>query len=165
MVSVVLSLGCNLGNRRENIERMIRALEKVLTAPLRKSSLMETEPVGVAGEQPYFYNQIICAGYNDTPEKLLYECNEIELSMGRDGKKMLAPRTADIDILLYGNLSMKSESLTIPHHAIFQRRFCLEGLNQLVPEWIFHENGENFGTLYCKMGDDVKNQNVKFLEK
>lgn len=164
MVSVVLSLGSNLGNRGINIGRMVCALEKILVPPLRKSCLMETEPVGVFEDQPNFYNLIIYSGYKMSPERLLLECNEIELMMGRDNKKMLAPRIADIDILLYGNMSMKTESLTIPHPAILQRRFCIEGLNQLVPDWVIPGNGKKINQFHNNMKPELKNQKIRFLE-
>ena len=165
MVSVVLSLGSNLGNRGTNIGRMLCALEKILVPPLRKSNLMETEPVDVFEDQPYFYNLLICADYNSSPERLLLDCNEIELMMGRDNKKMLAPRIADIDILLYSNRSIKTESLTIPHPAILKRRFCIEGLNQLVPDWVIPGKDKKINQFHNNMKPELKNQKIRFLKK
>lgn len=164
MVTVVLSLGSNLGDRGANIRRMVCALKETLVSPLLKSDMMETEPVDVFEDQPFFYNLLICAGYNSTPEQLLSDCEKIELMMGRENKKMLAPRIADIDILLYGSMSMKSESLTIPHPAILRRRFCIEGLNQLVPDWVIPGQEKTIHHFYNNMKPELKNQKIRFLE-
>ena len=129
---VVLGLGSNLGDREGNISKMLEALKTTLTEPIICSELYKTDPVGVDNHN--FYLNIVVAGeYTKTPIQLLRETQAIEKSLGRRGKGELAPRTADIDILLFNDLSINSEELAIPHHALFDRHFEIKGAKRVVP--------------------------------
>ena len=66
------------------------------------SRLMETEPVGLEDTQPFYYNRLVRGGYNGTARELLKQCLAIEKKLGRTRHEKFAPRTADIDILLFG---------------------------------------------------------------
>lgn len=128
---VFLSLGSNCGDRLDYILRMEQLLEQILEPPLKKSRIMETEPVDVTDKQQWYLNRIIGAYYSKSPTCLLKATQEIEVALGRVDKGTMKSRTADIDILLFGNEILNSDILTIPHRGILTRRFNLEGLNDI----------------------------------
>jgi 2-amino-4-hydroxy-6-hydroxymethyldihydropteridine diphosphokinase len=131
---VVLSLGCNLGDRLELMTRMYRAVAALLIPPIRRSPLMETEPVDMPGEHPPFLNLIVAGGYSGDPFSLLVACQAIEHALGRPPRhERLASRVADVDILLFGAQTINDPTLIIPHPAILTRRFCLEGMRRIDP--------------------------------
>ncbi len=128
---VFLSLGTNCGDRLDYILRMEQLLELILEPPVKRSRIMETEPVDVTDKQQWYLNRIIGAYYSESPTSLLKATQEIEKTLGRVGKGTMKSRTADIDILLFGNEIRDSDILTIPHRGILTRRFNLEGLNDI----------------------------------
>ncbi len=163
MVTVFLSLGSNVGNRRSNICKMIDRLCCLLHPPRRISCLMETEPVDVALKQRWFYNCVLSGKYRGTLQKLLAQCLSIESDLGRVRKKPHAPRTADIDILLYGNRRIVAKDLAVPHRQVLRRRFCLEGLREIAPARKFPGTGISFARHYGTMAKRVKAQKIAFL--
>jgi 2-amino-4-hydroxy-6-hydroxymethyldihydropteridine diphosphokinase len=128
---VFLSLGTNCGDRSGYLEQMEQMLELILELPVQKSRIMETEPVDVTDKQQWYLNRIIGAHYSKTPTCLLKATQEIEKELGRIDKGTMKSRTADIDILLFGNIVCNSDILTIPHRGILTRRFNLVGLNDI----------------------------------
>jgi 2-amino-4-hydroxy-6-hydroxymethyldihydropteridine diphosphokinase len=137
MAIAVLSLGSNLGDRRANLELMWQKLHEVLEPPLTRSRLMETAPVGVQEDQPWYYNCIVSGWYDASPQQLLAACQTIENDLGRERPFPKAPRTADIDILLFGTMIVQTPELIIPHPLLARRRFCLEGLREIGPDlWV-----------------------------
>ncbi len=130
MEQVVLSLGTNIGDRALNMQRMEAELAGVLVAPLRRSSLMETAHVGEEVRPPY-YNRLLRGGYAGSPRELLLRCQAVEAKLGRTREGPVAPRTADIDILLFGSMKIDEEDLLIPHPRMLDRRFCIAGLAEI----------------------------------
>lgn len=163
MTTVFLSLGSNKGDRGLLIAVMEKRLKAVLLPPVTVSRLMKTEPVGVAGRQRWFFNRIICGRYRGTAQKLLARCKEIETALGRTSKKKFAPRTADIDILFFGNSKIAEKDLVVPHPRIRERRFCLEGLAELAPRFKIPGRGRTISQLYSRMTDTVRSQKVIFM--
>jgi 2-amino-4-hydroxy-6-hydroxymethyldihydropteridine diphosphokinase len=129
---VFLSLGSNLGDRRSNLAHGIASLDSAGIKPIRISSYFETEPVGFA-DQPWFLNLALEAETMLPPLDVLRSCQEIELSRGRARPFPQAPRTLDLDILLYGDVVLDSPSLTIPHPRMLERRFVLAPLAEIAP--------------------------------
>ncbi len=129
---VVLCLGTNLGNRELNMATMENRIGELLSSEIVCSPLFETEPVGVDAHQNYL-NRVIAGEYSGSPMDLLRATQAIENEMGRTNKGELAPRTADIDILLFGDETIKTDELTIPHHALFDRHFEILGAKYVVP--------------------------------
>jgi 2-amino-4-hydroxy-6-hydroxymethyldihydropteridine diphosphokinase len=127
-----LSAGSNLGNRKENLEFALKAIAKQNTI-LRVSSIFETEPVGYL-DQPWFLNLAVEIETVSAPLELLRECQRIEKSGGRVRTFLNAPRTLDVDILLFGELAMSDPELVIPHPRMRERRFVLEPLAQIAPD-------------------------------
>lgn len=165
MHEIALSLGTNSGDRFYYMRAMEDALKPLLHAPIRKSALFETEPVDVDHEQVWFLNRIVCGGYCGSAEALLEHCSAIELSLGRTNKGLRTARTADIDILLFGNECISSPELTIPHYAILERRFCLEGLYQTLPEVEITPTGKTVAFYYKTMKNHVKQQCIRFVSR
>jgi 2-amino-4-hydroxy-6-hydroxymethyldihydropteridine diphosphokinase len=128
-----LSLGSNIGDRENNLRQAIARLREV--GDVRAvSAFYETEPVEVEGEQPWFLNCAVCLETNLGAEQLLAGILTIEREMGRRRDAVRAPRTIDIDILLFGDLVVDLPHLTIPHPGLSQRRFALEPLAEIAPE-------------------------------
>ena len=165
MISVVLSLGSNLGDRAGYIKKMESALFKMLKSPLLESSLMETEPLGVGGEPGWFLNRVLSGYSDDNPFAFLAKIKKIERDLGRDKKGRVESRTADIDILLFGDKLIDTEELTIPHRAILKRRFCLEGMNEIIPQREIPGTGQSVKRLFEQMEQSVRAQKVQFLNQ
>ena len=129
---VYLSLGSNIGDSREYIEEMVVKLTEVLTA-VRTSPIYETDPIGVDNNHTPYSNCIVEGEYYKSAESLLEYTEQTEIALGRTHKGELTPRTADIDILLFGDEVIESASLTVPHHALLDRYFHVRGLLTLNP--------------------------------
>jgi 2-amino-4-hydroxy-6-hydroxymethyldihydropteridine diphosphokinase len=97
------------------------------------SSFYETEPVEFT-DQAWFLNLAVALETTEMPNPLMAALLSIEQEMGRQRTREKGPRTIDIDILLFGDLIMDSQKLTIPHPAMQHRRFVLEPLAEIAPE-------------------------------
>src|SRR6267154_905995 len=119
---IYLSLGSNLGDRAENLERAIAAVPEAGVLVLRRSSLYETEPVDFLA-QPWFLNCVVEAETSLMPRQLLHALQGIERAFG--SKKLVArgPRIIDLDILFYGTSVVRTKEVEIPHPRMPQRRF------------------------------------------
>jgi len=100
---------------------------------VRQSSLYETEPVDFL-DQGWFLNAAAEIETELAPEVLMRLLLEIERSMGRERRIPKGPRLIDIDILLYGNNSVRSPELKIPHPRMTERRFVLVPLAEIAPD-------------------------------
>lgn len=132
---VYLSLGSNLGDREENLRRACEALERAQVRILKRSSLYETEPREVTS-QPWFLNMAVEAETRAFPIQLMTILLKIERELGRvrgQGSVRKAPRTIDLDLLLFGNTIMETPQLTLPHPRMLERRFVLEPLVEIAP--------------------------------
>jgi len=131
-----LSLGSNMGDRLFHLEKALEFLETIGQV-IRKSSIVETEPVGMAPGTERFLNMAVEMDSHLRPEKLLNEIKRFEKEMGRDIEHSHnLPRVIDIDILMAGDWVIQTESLTIPHKEMANRLFVLEPLNEIAPELI-----------------------------
>lgn len=161
MVDVVLCLGTNLGDRASYMRQMEQGLETVLLAPVIKSRLMETEPLGVTAGHPWYYNRIVRGRYDGTPRELLEKCRALERKLGRTRPEKYAPRTADIDILLFGDQVINEKDLIIPHRHILDRRFCLEGLHDIAGNGKVPGLSKSVKETVKAMAAEVKKQKIK----
>jgi 2-amino-4-hydroxy-6-hydroxymethyldihydropteridine diphosphokinase len=128
-----LSLGSNLGDREGNLREAIARLRE-LGSVRSISAFYETEPVEVAGEQPWFLNCAAALETELTPLEFLKRLLAIEQSMGRKRTEPKGPRTIDMDIIFFGNEVLDTSDLTLPHPAMQHRRFVLEPLAEIAPE-------------------------------
>ncbi len=131
--TVYFSLGSNLGNRQENLDRALKMLSERMRMG-KISSIYDTEPIGPIA-QPRFLNLVAEGFTNLKPEGLLTMVKGIEQKMGRHSRTG-EPRIIDIDILLYGDLVMQTKDLTIPHAEMAKRSFVLIPLAEIAPEVI-----------------------------
>lgn len=129
--TVYFSLGSNLGNRQENLDRALKLISERMRMG-KVSSIYDTEPIGPIA-QPRFLNLAAEAFTNLKPEGLLLMVKGIEQKMGRYSRTG-EPRIIDIDILLYGDTVMKTPSLTIPHAEMHKRSFVLIPLAEIAPD-------------------------------
>lgn len=127
-VFAYIGLGSNLGDRRAMIADALEQLR-----PRRVSAIVETDPVDRA-DQPRFLNAVAEIETDLPPEELLRSLLETERRLGRVRGERWGPRTIDLDLLLYGDLRVEAESLSVPHPHLHRRRFVLEGLAELCPD-------------------------------
>jgi 2-amino-4-hydroxy-6-hydroxymethyldihydropteridine diphosphokinase len=163
MPDVVLCLGGNLGDRASYLRQMETELAEVLLPPITKSRLMETEPLGVTAGHPWYYNRLLRGRYGGVPRGLLEACQAIEKRCGRTRPGKYAPRTADIDILLFGDMVVSEKDLNIPHRHLCDRRFFLEGLKEIAAEWIVPGTGAAAGTMALNCTPEVRKQQIRYL--
>ena len=137
------AIGDREANLREAVER-VRALGEVRAV----SSFYDTAPVGYV-EQPRFLNGALLLETELEPLELMRELLAVERAMGRvrEGAVAKGPRVIDLDLLLYGQVVMETEELTLPHPAMEERRFVLEPLAEIAPEMVHPVLGLTVGEL------------------
>jgi 2-amino-4-hydroxy-6-hydroxymethyldihydropteridine diphosphokinase len=133
MSIVYIGIGSNLGNRGKNCSRAIRLLEKKGIVVRQRSSLYETVPWGVR-DQPRFLNMVIEVETELSPQELLALLKNVEIEVGREKSVRWGPRTIDLDILLYDDITLNEDSLTIPHPYLHERDFVLTPLCEIAPD-------------------------------
>jgi 2-amino-4-hydroxy-6-hydroxymethyldihydropteridine diphosphokinase len=131
--SVFLGLGSNVGDREENLDRAVSLLGERGFAVRARSSLYLTEPVG-GPVQGWYLNAAVGGETALSPEDLLEVALGIEQALGRVRTVRDAPRTLDVDILLFGELVLSGGRLTVPHPRLAERRFVLVPLAEIAPE-------------------------------
>jgi GTP cyclohydrolase-4 len=135
-----LALGANIGDRRSNLAAALQRLREVVDIE-EVSSIYETEPVGYTA-QPHFFN-IVCTGKTWlSAEDLLKYTQEIEYAIGRKPSFRNGPRPIDIDLLLYDDLTVSCEQLTVPHPRMRERAFVLVPLAEIAPHVIDPVSGK-----------------------
>ncbi len=128
---VYLALGSNLGDRQKHLAEA-RDHIRAQVGLTDFSSIYETEPWGFA-DQPAFLNQVVAGNTLLKPLELLAFTQSIEKELGRVKTFRNGPRVIDIDILLYGDQIVETESLTIPHPRLHERGFVLKPLADIAP--------------------------------
>jgi 2-amino-4-hydroxy-6-hydroxymethyldihydropteridine diphosphokinase len=132
-VKAYLALGSNIGDREANLAFARCELRADGVHIVAESSVEETEPVGGVA-QPMFLNQVIEVDTDHPPRALLDVCKQIEWRAGRRPRgEHWGPRELDIDILLYGHVTIDSPELQIPHPQLVGREFLLRELHQINP--------------------------------
>ena len=133
MTLAYVGLGSNLGEPRAQVER---ALDELALLPRthfrRRSSLYRTAPLGHAA-QPHFVNAVAALDTELGAEELLGELQAIENRHGRKRSFPNAPRTLDLDLLLYGDARISSPELVVPHPRMHERAFVLQPLVEIAP--------------------------------
>jgi 2-amino-4-hydroxy-6-hydroxymethyldihydropteridine diphosphokinase len=142
-----IALGSNLnsefGDREANLREAVRRVGE-LGEVRAVSSFYDTEPVGYR-EQPRFLNGALVLETKLGPMELMRKLLAVERAMGRErvgavaiskGPISKGPRVIDLDLLLYGDWVLWSEELILPHPAMGERRFVLEPLAEIAPDWV-----------------------------
>lgn len=131
MTRAHLSLGGNLGDRLGYLRAAVEALGRGPTMDLiGVSRVYETVPVEVDGQQPDYLNCVAALECGLSVVELLRFCQGVEAALGREEKGRKAPRTVDIDLLLFGEEVIESPELRVPHPGV-ERGFNLRGLADL----------------------------------
>lgn len=132
MNRVYLGLGSNLPDRLRNLRSAVDMIARLpATRVLRQSQVYETEPVGECGGD--FLNGVVEIVTELGPRALLQQSQEIERQLGRREPRA-APRTIDLDLLLFDDFEYAEEGLVLPHPRMLQRRFVLQPLCDLAPD-------------------------------
>ena len=132
MVKVAIALGSNLSDRRAHLDRAIGRLDDLLQGAV-VSPVIETDPIGV-GPQPRFLNAAVVGATRLSSGALLEALQAIEQACGRTRPHPGAPRTLDLDLILYGDDRIDAPGLLVPHPRFRERRFVLEPLASIAPE-------------------------------
>ena len=132
-----MSFGSNLGDRTAYLKGGIEGLGEGIDV-LAISPLYETAPVGGV-PQDNFLNVVVEIDTTLAPEALLDRCHAAEHAAERVREIRFGPRTLDVDVLLYGGITIETERLTVPHPRMWERRFVLAPLRDLAPELVPEE--------------------------
>ena len=125
MYTVLIGIGTNLGDRIENMNTAVRALNLLpRTNITRASRVYETAPVGIE-DQPMFLNAVLEAETEMSPLSMLGACMGIEASMGRVRAEKNGPRVIDLDLILFGGVRSDTFELTLPHPRALERAFVM----------------------------------------
>ncbi|MEG0915775.1 MAG: 2-amino-4-hydroxy-6-hydroxymethyldihydropteridine diphosphokinase [Myroides sp.] len=155
---VVLALGSNLGNKKENLQNAINHIHSHIGFVAQASAVYETPSWGF--DSFPFYNMCILIHTNLSPEKLLVEIKQVEKILGRTTKTTdnYEARTVDIDIVYFNDLIFDSADLQIPHKELQNRKFVLVPLNDLIFDWkhpVLQKSTPEL-LLICEDGSDIK---------
>jgi 2-amino-4-hydroxy-6-hydroxymethyldihydropteridine diphosphokinase len=129
---VAIALGSNLGDRARALDRAVAGLRAHLS-DIRLSRYRETAPVGVPDGQPQYLNAALIGRATLPPTPLLRVLQSIEDQAGRVRPYANAPRTLDLDLVLYDDLVVDRPGLQLPHPRFRERRFVLEPLAEVAP--------------------------------
>ncbi|HZL71874.1 MAG TPA: 2-amino-4-hydroxy-6-hydroxymethyldihydropteridine diphosphokinase [Planctomycetota bacterium] len=128
-----VGLGSNLGDRRGLIREALKRLGRLQGVRVRKRSrIIETDPVGRT-RQPRFLNAVAEVETRIEPAPFLRRLRAVERALGRVRHERWGPRTIDLDLLMWGDRSMATPRLTLPHPRMAERRFVLAPLAELCP--------------------------------
>jgi 2-amino-4-hydroxy-6-hydroxymethyldihydropteridine diphosphokinase len=131
-VTVYIALGANLGDARATVLQAMQGIAGLrATTLLRRSSLYGTAPLESTG--PDYINAVVEVVTGLSPHHLLHELQQLEQAAGRERPYRNAPRTLDLDILLFGDKNLDSPTLVIPHPRMLVRAFVLVPLAELAP--------------------------------
>jgi len=134
-----VALGANLGDARRNVLEAIQRLEKFSEQPLLRSSLFETAPFDCPPGSPKFVNAVVglAPKRGETPESLFAKLQALEKEFGRQPKQVLnEPRPLDLDLIAFGDARCETKELTLPHPRAHERRFVLQPLCEIAPQFI-----------------------------
>ncbi|MCA1248060.1 2-amino-4-hydroxy-6-hydroxymethyldihydropteridine diphosphokinase [Massilia sp. MS-15] len=130
-----VGIGANLGDAQANVLDALRRLALLDgTAVIETSGLYRTAPVDSSG--PDYINAVACIDTSFDPFELLAALQDIEAAHGRERPYRNAPRTLDLDLLLYGDQRIATETLTVPHPRMHERGFVLAPLAELAPHLV-----------------------------
>ena len=142
---VAIALGSNLGDRDRALHEAAHRLS-AFVGNLRLSSFHDTEPVGVV-PQPRFLNAAAVGETHLNPRDLLNRLLAVELALGRERPYPGAPRTVDLDLLLYDDAVIDEPGLIVPHPRFRERRFVLAPLAEVAATWVDPVTGKSVAAL------------------
>jgi len=145
-VEVAVAIGSNVGDRESHLAFARARLGQILGG-LRASAVHETAPVGVPGTQRHFLNQVVVGETTRTPRETLRLLLAIEQDRGRKRPFPGAPRTLDLDLILFGDRVVTEPGLVLPHPRFRERLFVLEPLAEIAAAMLDPVTGKTVGEL------------------
>lgn len=130
---VFIGIGSNIGDKEENIKRALDLIRESGISVREVAPLYRTDPVGYQ-EQDWFLNTVAVIETVLPPRELLAALMEIENKMGRKRTVRWGPRVVDLDILLYGDVTLNTPDLQVPHPRMLERAFVMAPLADLRPD-------------------------------
>jgi len=143
---VAIALGSNVGDRDAHLEFAAGRLFALLGHPQR-SRWHDTAPIGVPSGQPRYLNGVVVGETALPARALLDHLLAIEQERGRTRPSPMAPRTLDLDLILFGSDVICEPGLVVPHPRFRERLFVLEPLAEIAPAWIDPETGQPISVL------------------
>ena len=154
----IISLGTNLGDRKQNLEKAIDSINNIpYTDVIKASSVYETEPVDYL-RQDNFYNIVLEVRSQFEPAEMLGICLGIESGLGRIRGIKNGPRIIDLDLILAEDRIINSKNLVVPHPRYKERNFVLTPLLEI------HPDGEFYGKNFKKYIENVKKQKIEIVD-
>lgn len=154
MNTAYLSLGTNIEDRLAYLKAALQYLKEQETITVEKmSSIYETDPVGYEDQAP-FLNMVIQVTTSETPQGLLEKILQIEKKLGRIRLFRWAPRTIDLDILLYNQDNIETEQLIVPHPRMHERLFVLIPLLEIDDRLLHPTIGKEFKRILGEIPTD-----------
>jgi len=130
---IILSIGSNVGDRLENLEKCLNELSKI--SKINKISSIYDSAARIYEDQDNFFNLIVEIEYQKNPYDLLKDIKKIEKIMGREKTFRYGPRLIDVDIIFFNNIELQDEELIIPHYDWQNRKFVIEPLSEIFQEF------------------------------
>lgn len=155
MTRCFVGLGANLGDSHQALIEAAQGLEQLAdNQHIERSAIYRSAPMGPR-DQPDYLNAVIAMTTSLEPLNLLDALQSLETNAGRVRDRHWGPRTLDLDLLIYGNVALDSQRLTLPHRGVFERNFVLRPLADIVGEaWTF----EDGSTLAQRLSDCPDNE-------
>ena len=156
--SAFIALGSNLGDSMRLLQSAIARLQAFSAVPLRVSSFWRTPPVDCPPCSPDFINAVVALSPlpGETPESLLSKLQTLEKEFGRRPKEILnEPRPLDLDLIAFGRETRASNPLTLPHPRGHLRRFVLQPLSEIAPDFVLPGQHRTVAELLSRLPPDL----------
>lgn len=150
-----LLIGGNMGDRLVLLQQAVSKIEASAGTILKKSSVYETAAWGKT-DQHAFLNQALLVATGLEPEPLLHQLLAIEQEMGRQRKERFGPRLMDIDIIFFNKQVINTADLTVPHPQMHLRRFVLQPLAEIAPDYLHPQLNTTVQELLAVCTDPLK---------
>ncbi len=154
MIKVFLLLGSNLGDRNLLLQQAIKCIEDEIAPVIKQSAVYETQSWGKT-DSPDYLNQVILIETQLSAQIILQKILNIEWKIGRVREEKWGPRLIDIDILFYGDTLIDEYELKVPHPELHKRRFTLEPLAEIAPDFIHPTLNKNILQLKNELKDNL----------